>query len=393
MERLTHKTNNPEPKTTIQNMELTDYLQGTIVIVYTDGSLKRKQMGSAGIIEYTTNDGTTKKITQTCKPTPSNPSSTKGELMAIYMVAKSAPKHVPLHIHCDSQAAINAIKAMTDNPTQREKIKICDYPLVEAIVHEFHQFTITPKLIKVRAHTGIELNEEADKAAKMATWIQEPTDFCQYKNPTEQELDYHLYHKKTRIDRYPRIFIKDKATARIQQEHRSSLVRKHADLIGKQTVDIKLTNRVATVALERDNHLDHINHRKHSFILNVLAKNLQTADKMINYKFMDLDFDHCFYCAQENIYTLYSNDHFWICPQTHAQRRAIKTNAIARLTRWERGNLGKITSDQANIILDKIGIMHNEFFNKPISRGIITKQKMKMAHKQGIGKHLLTYAT
>ena len=108
---------------------------------------------------------------------------------------------------------------------------------------------------------------------------------------------------------------------------------------------------------------------------------------------MDLDSDQCFYCAQENTYTLDNNEHFWICPQTLAQRRAIKKNAITRLVRWERGNNQKITLDQANNTLDKIGIMHKEYFNMPISRGIITKQKLKLASKQGIDKHLLTYAT
>ena len=215
---------------------------------------------------------------------------------------------------------------MTKNPTQRDKIKICDYPLVEATAHEFKQFTITPQLIKVKAHTGIELNEEADKAAKLATWIQEPTEFSQYKPPKDQELDYHLYHKKTRIDRYPRTFIKDMATTRIQKDYRSGLIRNHADIIMKETVDTKQTNRVPTIALKRDNHLDHINHREHAFILNVLAKNLQMADKMITYKFMDLDSDQCFYCAQENIYTLDNNEHFWTCPQTLAQQSAIKKN-------------------------------------------------------------------
>ena len=122
--RDTQKSSNNITNTRIADLEMTDYQQGTIATVYTDGSLKQNKMGSAGIVEYTTVGGTTKSITNTCKPTSSNPSSTKGEIMAIYMMSKSIPKHVRMKIHTDSQAAINAITNMLNNPTQRNKIKI-----------------------------------------------------------------------------------------------------------------------------------------------------------------------------------------------------------------------------------------------------------------------------
>jgi hypothetical protein len=48
---------------------------------------------------------------------------------------------------------------------------------------------------------------------------------------------------------------------------------------------------------------------------------------------------------------------------------------------------------QARILVDKIGISHREYFNKAISRGIITQQKIKQAKKQGISKNELTYET
>ena len=265
--------------------------------------------------------------------------------------------------------------------------------MVEATAQMFKQFETIPTLVKVKAHTGIRLNEEADKQAKFATEIKAETDISPYKTQRDQELDYHLYHNKVRLDRYPRTFIKETIAKKNNKEHRNRLVVKHKDIIGSETVNIRETNRVATAALERDNHLDHINHREHSFILNTLAENLQTADKMIKYKYMDLDTDQCIYCDRRGIEALDDNKHFWKCPETDRTKAAIRTNSITRLVRWEIKGERHLSPAQARILVDKIGISHREYFNKAISRGIITQQKIKQAKKQGISKNELTYAT
>jgi hypothetical protein len=49
-----------------------------------------------------------------------------------------------------------------------------------AVYTRVNQFEAIPKLIKVKAHAGNGLNEEADKQEKFATWVREETHTIQH---------------------------------------------------------------------------------------------------------------------------------------------------------------------------------------------------------------------
>ena len=96
---------------------------------YTDGSEKNKKMGSA-IMKINENEMKQKVLIQ--------PSFTKAEITAIYANNLTTTTR-NLEILTASQTTINIIEKLKNNPTQREIVKIKDYPFYEAILHQIEQ--------------------------------------------------------------------------------------------------------------------------------------------------------------------------------------------------------------------------------------------------------------
>lgn len=94
---------------------------------------------------------------------PNNPSSTKAELYAIYAALLITDKRIQIRINTDSKCSLDIIKNKYNaHLTERNLLKINNHFLIEAIRDEIKRFQHKPIFIKVKAHTGVELNERAD---------------------------------------------------------------------------------------------------------------------------------------------------------------------------------------------------------------------------------------
>jgi ribonuclease HI len=92
-------------------------------------------------------------------------SSTRAELMAILTAVYATPRDTKLNIYTDSQASIEAISNAVKNSKKVQK-KFKNWTLLQSINEIIAVQNIEFNMFKVKAHSGIEYNEMADKLAK-----------------------------------------------------------------------------------------------------------------------------------------------------------------------------------------------------------------------------------
>mgnify|MGYP000560070972 FL=1 len=390
----TTKTNNNQiynktPPTILPDIDTTKEVN-----TYTDGSAKTKQMGSGAVYSYTKMNNETNETMQLSKPPNTHYSSTTSEQGAILAVVENTPRNLNLKIYTDSQSTINSIETLLNNPTEREILKIKGHATYEAIAANMKQFDTLPQLIKIKAHSGDRLNEKADAVAKRAReTVQTISEYSTYKTPEDQQRDYLLYHNNKLNDIYPREWLKQKHRKQRNRESNNKLKTKFHNILNGEQIDHTLTNLIPTIALERLNQLDPNNHRAFAFIINLRAKNLQTADILLNRKILKLNTNMCHYCLQQhNKEEIDDYEHFWTCQFTISRTQDIYENALNRLLRKEaRNDQPKLTVEEAKQILNNTGLKQENFFNTPESRGILTEKYVKECKRRGIDKQTLTY--
>ncbi len=141
-------------------------------------------------------------------------------MFAILLGLEKCRSTIRLSIYTDSQNAIKFIKLFNTYPSERNILKIDDYPIVEKINHEMKRFEIRPEIFWVKGHEGDENNHLVHILAQSACRDFEipPTDITPFKNGLALQRDLHLYHQleeedpdsNYRTDTYPRTFFKNK---------------------------------------------------------------------------------------------------------------------------------------------------------------------------------------
>ncbi|PKC12152.1 RnaseH-domain-containing protein [Rhizophagus irregularis] len=137
------------------------------------------------------------------------PSSTRAELGAILSAILVLQTGQRANIFTDSQAAIDSINHTRINLTNgKNKIRIwCksnNYSIISSIINLIDSKHLEIKLIKVKGHSGVKGNEEADRVAKNDTG----KSTCITINDSQQkDLKYDLYWDGKRVDRHIRKFI------------------------------------------------------------------------------------------------------------------------------------------------------------------------------------------
>ena len=97
------------------------------------------------------------------------PSSTRAELVAIFLAVLGVPMNTKLHIYSDSQAAIWIIENMIKGQLSvRKLLKSPNNLLLIKIITAIREKQIHIEFTKVIAHTGIVENDTADRLAKQA---------------------------------------------------------------------------------------------------------------------------------------------------------------------------------------------------------------------------------
>ncbi|CAB5203018.1 unnamed protein product [Rhizophagus irregularis] len=136
-------------------------------------------------------------------------SSTRAELGAILSAILVLQTRQRVNIFTDSQAAINSINHTKINLTNgKNKIRVwCksnNHSIVSSIINLVDSKHLELKLTKIKGHSGIKDNEEADRVAKNDT---ERLTCITINDSQQKDLKYDIYWDGKRVDRHIRKFI------------------------------------------------------------------------------------------------------------------------------------------------------------------------------------------
>jgi ribonuclease HI len=151
-----------------------------MINIYTDGSLTTRF--NANLNTFTKHMGTgwvilndKEEVILKCSSSITEwPSSTRAELGAILSALLVLQTRQRVNIFTDSQAAIDSINHTRTNLTNgKNKIRVwCksnNHSIVSSIINLVDSKHLELKLIKVKGHSGVKGNEEADRLAKNDT--------------------------------------------------------------------------------------------------------------------------------------------------------------------------------------------------------------------------------
>ncbi|CAG8796051.1 5215_t:CDS:2, partial [Dentiscutata erythropus] len=181
---------------------------------YTDGSCIKKKipgnligqykktvaMGYGIVIKIEEQD---KKEELTFKGITQGPlSSTRAELMAIAVLLDISPRNKTIKIYTDSSAAIAAINGYIDLRKRKKRKSYKNPYILQTIEELIVKKEIKIELVKIKAHTGIKLNEKADQITDSETSQEDQ----KYRTFKLKLLIEGLPTKKLMHERYPQMY-------------------------------------------------------------------------------------------------------------------------------------------------------------------------------------------
>ncbi|RHZ69645.1 hypothetical protein Glove_281g62 [Diversispora epigaea] len=177
---MLHKINNVKEKINQSNVNFIEaFTDGSCITGKIPGNLvghytKKTIMGYGIVIKIN------QEIITLKEETSGQPFSTRAELIAIAVLIDTLPKKINrVKINTDSNTVIMVIKGFVELNKRKKKRLYKNTYLLQTIKELIDQKNIKVDLIKVKSHTGIELNELADKLNKLAK------EGCKNGNPTK----------------------------------------------------------------------------------------------------------------------------------------------------------------------------------------------------------------
>uniref|UniRef100_U9SG20 ribonuclease H n=1 Tax=Rhizophagus irregularis (strain DAOM 181602 / DAOM 197198 / MUCL 43194) TaxID=747089 RepID=U9SG20_RHIID len=275
---------------------------------YTDGSLKidddNPRMGFGWIFTSDTN--------LNIKFSTQWPSSTRAEIMAVLTCLIVCPPNSLINIFTDSQCTINTFTSLSNYKlTPRRKQKINNIIFWQAIQQIIAELNLQVQFTKVKAHSGVDYNDRADKLAK---------DGCDFNRMilispkgVKAQKGYIMFNNDTIIDHNIRKTLKKPINFRYI-ERQISLKPLHAlksfttnHIINWEFSQLWINHNPFQKATS-ESYSKHVGWR-------IKCSNyaLPTLDAL-NQNYPDIlnGYDTCFLCSS----AVESNEHFWTCPKS-----------------------------------------------------------------------------
>src|SRR5690349_1181681 len=165
------------------------------LVFYTDGSLykaKSKEEGpdrmGIGILQTDLNEQ--EVIEEGYARTQNWPSSTKPELLAIWLAVLATPSKKEIKVFTDSAVAIESIEKERKILTNKQWLKLNNYDLIHSIVELVKIKEIHLELEKIKSHSNNRWNDRADRLAKKGASI-ENCDSIIYNPPLRSNVTLH----------------------------------------------------------------------------------------------------------------------------------------------------------------------------------------------------------
>jgi ribonuclease HI len=370
--KIAHPTRSHSPDT----IPIRD-IGNNILSIWTDGSLQKGAMGSGVIYtqiteEYINNQEHIRNahiINEQCnRCTSADASSTKAELHGIYTALLKCKDDNKILLHLDSQVAIQQIhKMLTQDLTERELLKIPNYGLLTAIKQEIHRLEFEPTIYKVKAHSGIRLNERADRKANEGRQvpIDQRTDIIISRLPESERNKAYIYHKYQRTETYPSRIIKTQSNQTQTAASEDKLNR-----IWELDMDYKRTIQLTKFGMGRTN-TETTKLSEHKFRINIINNLMHTMERATEWN--QISDNRCRRCNT----IPETQRHILECQVTKERHPLIIQQAI---TFFElRYKHIRIPKDIKNIynLFDIIGLTDINILRTPIASGILTHTLME----------------
>jgi ribonuclease HI len=300
------------------------------LVVWTDGSLKEGIMSAATIFC----DDTDNLIGQISnRVPPGNESSTKAELWAILTALENVKENCCIEVKTDSQASIDGINGFLNQRKRRKKLKYNNYAILFDIQFLVESKSITLKLEKVKAHSGILRNEQADKLAKEASENSQ-VPFDTVKNHSQQT---YLYKNNALKDEYPGHLLKKEHTENVQNYVENRVTTLWQSELLNQNLEHKKTVDLAKYGMNISNVLDVSCRNEQIFRVNIINKSLPVLSQVKDFTFKNnqkLANATCLQCNTRNE-TFY---HVWSCLKTRTKHYELYKKTLYLLDKRKNEN-------------------------------------------------------
>jgi ribonuclease HI len=368
------------PEINIHRLPLLEYKEE--IDLYTDGSWDplTNEMGS-GIVIVDRVDNSTLRTAYT-KPEKSNASSTKAEIFAILKGLEVIHKDSKIKCYSDSANALANIEKFRSNKlTHRQTMKIENNNIYKRVIHELKRFTYPVEFIKVKAHSGVEHNESADKAAAHSlTNLRFSSYFAPYKDEEATKADYQMYENQVPVDLYPLKLIKNKAKREHTSAFNERLDRHWLPIIPNGSIiNHALTKKAASAAINRPYFLNTLKFEIEAFHLDIISSNLQTLDKRISYKNFEIKSDCCVMC--NDVTKIETEFHLWECSFTIQNYETIRSRFkqfLAESIKFTTQRDKNIQAPDIELLIHILEINEPAFLSSTLSKGIITSRETSL---------------